>query len=437
MATVLKFSSFTERVRSLFERWGKRILGVVGTQAVCQLLNGVVAFMLVRILPKDQYAWFTLTASVVTILSAISDSGIGAAMMSLGGPVYQDRTKLSSLIRACLDKLLIMTALASVIAIPLLFWLLLRQGASWQMAALISALAMFPQWMANRTIIFSIVNRLRSEVWNLQVTELAGAVCRSALTAAPWLVGMSHVIWATLATSLATLLQGIMVRKQVRPLIDLHADGSAVAEFSPRVSEKIRHIMPSTVFNCFQANLAVGLLGILSGATQVADIGALNRLSFVANLVGSPMGMLVTPAFARCKDIRRLRRLFGAVFVSYALFFASFAFVCWLKADWILGLLGPKYLHLRDELTVVAVGMGLGGLNGVCCLLNLAKGWVRSLWMTIPISLTAQTIAMLLLDMKTVMGAACLTATLCAAHLLYSCWVSCFHLVRDKPSDLS
>ena len=72
----------------MINKWGMRFVSVAGTQAVCQLLNGVVAFMLVRMLPKDHYAWFTLTASMAAIPNAISDGGVGISIMSMGRTLW-------------------------------------------------------------------------------------------------------------------------------------------------------------------------------------------------------------------------------------------------------------------------------------------------------------------------------------------------------------
>jgi O-antigen/teichoic acid export membrane protein len=143
--------------------------------------------------------------------------------------------------------------------------------------------------------------------------------------------------------------------------------------------------------------------------------------------------MLVAPAFARCQDRPRLRRVFSAVFAAYLLFFAALVLVCWLQAPLILRVFGPNYSHLSQELPLVALGIGLMGLNSVCCSLNLAKGWIKSLWMSIPVALFAQVAAMVIFDMKSVSGAAFLSISLGAAYLLYSGTVSCFHLNRRAP----
>lgn len=420
----------------MLRKWSVRFLSVAGTQAVCQLLNGVVAFMLVRMLPKDHYAWFTLTASMAAILNAISDSGVGIAMMSLGGTVWQDRPKLSALIRASLDILVCLAAAGSVVVLPLLIWLLARQGASWDVICVLCALNIIPQWVATRSIIFSIVNRLHSRVWQMQQVELTAAGMRFVLTTLPWLCGMTHVVWAASAIAASLLAQGVLVRRQVAPLIDNAPPEDFVREFTPKVQATVRYILPSTVFNCVQAYLAVWILGFLGGTAEVADIGALNRISFVANLAGAPLAMLIAPAFARCQDFSRLRKVFAGVFAVYLLFFAGFAAVCWLEGPLILRLFGPKYSHLSLELFLVAVGVGLTALNGVCCTLNLAKGWVRSLWVSIPVSLVAQVVTILSFDMRSVSGAAWLSISLGGAYLLYSGTVSIYHLAR-RPADHS
>jgi len=50
-------------------KWSLRLLSVTGTQVFTQVLNGVVAFVLIRTLSKPEYAWFTIASSMGAVFT--------------------------------------------------------------------------------------------------------------------------------------------------------------------------------------------------------------------------------------------------------------------------------------------------------------------------------------------------------------------------------
>lgn len=418
--------------------WRRRLAlftSVVGNQGICQLLTGLTGFLLVRVLPKEQYAWFTITSTLQAVLSALSDGGVATALMSIGGKVWQDQTRLSAVVGASLEMMTKLALFGTLLVLPIMIWLLNEQGAPWPIVAVLSLLSICPQWIMTRTLMLGIVNRLRSRVWALQAAELTLAGGRFVLTVIPWMLGLVHVVWASVAVAVAVAVQGIMVRRQVWSDINRHPDPQVVAEYRPQVKATVQQMLPSAAFNCFQGQLGVWLLGALGTTSQVADLGALNRLSFITNLAMAPMAFLVAPAFARCHDMARLRRMFLGVFAGYGLFFLALLLVALLQAPIVLWLLGGKYAHLEKELVLVIVGQVFSGFNSICWALNLAKGWVKHLWLIIPLSIITQTGAILLLDLRSVGGAAWLGIVLFSGYLAHSLTLSIQNLRRNEALD--
>lgn len=404
------------------------IVRVSGTQAFCQLLNGLVAFLLVRMLSKEQYAWFTITSAMAAVLNVISDGGIATAVMALGGKVWQDRGKLSALIHAALTMLSWMTAASTLFVLPALAWLLYRQNAPWDIIAALTLLTICPQWLMTRTMILVIVNKLQSRVWNLQISEITLSGTRFALTILVWLCGVMSAIWASFAVAASMLVQSVLVRKQVRPLLQTKVSADDVTLYHPQVVKTVRQILPSAAFNCLLGQISIWILGIIGTNSQVAELGALGRLAFVTNLIAAPLAFLVSPAFSRCQQLPRLRKLFTLLLMAYGSFYTVMMTLCWTQSPFILSLFGEQYGHLSRELFIVAAGLSIAGINSVAWSLNLAKGWVKHLWLTMPLTLVSQTTAILLLDVSTVAGAALLNMTLACCHLAHSLGISIFGL---------
>lgn len=403
--------------------WRRRVAlfaSVAGNQGICQLLTGLTGFLLVRVLPKEQYAWFTITSTLQAVLSALSDGGVATALMSIGGKVWQDQPRLSAVVGASLEMMTKLAFFGTLLVLPVMIYLLGEQQAPMSVIVVLIVLSICPQWMMTRTILLGVVNRLRSNVWALQLAELVLAVGRFVLTMIPLLLGWIHVLWASAAVAVAVILQGVLVRRQVWKEIHRCPAPNLVDEFRPRVRETVRQMLPSAAFNCVQGQIAIWLLSVMGTVSQVADLGALNRLSFVTNLAAAPLSLLVAPAFARCQDGGKLRRLFSTAFLGYGCFYLLLVFLSYLQAPLILSLFGPSYSHLGHELLIVTIGMALAGLNGVCWTLNLSRGWVKHLWVTIPLSILTQSCAALLLDLRTVSGAALMGVILTCGYLLHA-----------------
>lgn len=416
--------------RQWLQRWSLRFLSVTGTQVLVQLLSGVVAFVLVRTLEKEEYGWFTIATSMAAVLSSLNDGGIATAVTASGGEVWQERSKFSALIRAALSLLNRTALVAALVVAPLLVWLLAKRGApGWTIAALV-LLVVGPQWLATRTIILTIVNRLHSRIRQLQAADLSGAATRSVLTLLPAAFGFVNIYIAFGAVACSTWVQALVVRRQVHPLLDPVVEPEEEARSRQRIVGTMRQMYPNNVFNCIQSQLATGLLSVLGTTAQVADLGALNRLGFFFNFLAAPFSYLIGPGFARCQDPRRLARLFLAILGGYSLVLALFlGFVFW-QTDTVLLLFGPKYAHLHDELFLVAIAIAIGFINQVFWTLNFSRGWVRWVWLNIPLTLLAQVTAVFLLNVGTVAGAAKLMMATSIPTLVLGALISGRELTR-------
>ena len=405
-------------------------MSVTCTQVFTQVLNGIVAFVLIRTLTKQDYAWFTIATGMAAVLNALNDGGVATAVTSIGGGVWQDRSRFSSLMSAALATLNRMVFLAAAVVVPLLTWLLWEKGASWLTISMVCVLVAGPQWIATRTITLSTANRLHSRIRELQVVEMTGAVTRSMLTLLPAALGFVNIYTALGAVAVSVWVQGRLVRKQVMPLLDLPGEPGQIRDYQGRVRSVMRSMYPNVVFNCVQTQLATGLLAVFGSTAQVADLGALNRLSFFVNFIGAPIGHIIGPAFARCQDLQRLRRLFVGVLLGYLALLAAFVGGIWWQAPRVLILFGPKYAHLEHELFLIAVALSVGFLSLIFWSLNFSRGWVRWLWVNIPLTLATQVISAFLLETDTVAGAASLMIATSCANLLLGVVVAVRELSR-------
>lgn len=387
-------------------RWSTILGGFAVVQLLVQSLNALAGFLVVRTMEKPDYAWFTIANGMSAALAILSDSGVGIAVTSIGGTIWQDKAALKGLVHAALRLRRKMAVIASVVVAGISLWLLLRNGAGLVTSFGLTALVLAPIWQISTTAVLNVVNRLHSRTRQLQVADLVPAVLRASLTVALALLGGLSPLSALGAVVIAQLIQYLIVRRQVLPLLGGGAESGVIEAYTARIWKVVHETMPSMAFWCLQGQLTTWLISIFATTSEVADIGALNRLAIIYAVLGGPLVQFILPAFARASDQRRLWVITLALVSGIIAFSGLLLTAAWLKGDWFLWLLGARYAHLHQELLLVLAGMAIGTLSGIVWALNNTRAWIRRIWLTIPVTLLSQAAAAFLFDLSTVKGVA-------------------------------
>src|SRR5271165_1615610 len=93
-------------------------------QAVVQIIGFGAGLLIVRSLPKREYAYYTIGNTMLSTILYLADSGISSALSAIGGRVWQDHQRLSSLFNTALRLRRQLGAVTVVLVVPVLIWLL-------------------------------------------------------------------------------------------------------------------------------------------------------------------------------------------------------------------------------------------------------------------------------------------------------------------------
>lgn len=389
----------------------RRWTSVLGQFAVLQLLvqglTAVTGLLLVRQLDKTEYALFTLASTISATLSVLSDSGVSACTLSIGGEVWQNKPRLLRLVREGVQMRSRVGLWSLAFVGPIAFWLLVRsQAPAWQ-AATLTIISILVYWPVAATQIASTALRLHSSFRELQVSEMLVASFRLLLTSLLLFFSALSSITALLAVLAAVWMQWRYIRKKEDSLLGSAMDADVT--FKPRLTQSVRHMLPNSCFTCIQSSLVTWLLAALATNSEVADLGALSRLAVLFVIIASPLHQVVTPAFARCKDTFHLRRLFLITVCGFAGFATAVVVLCWIWPTGPLWLLGAQYESLNKELPIYMLGLGIAGISNVFWALNFSRGWLKRVSWNIPASVVSTLIAIGICDLSSVSGAAVFT----------------------------
>ncbi|MBV9127817.1 MAG: hypothetical protein JO117_06980, partial [Verrucomicrobia bacterium] len=247
------------------------------------------------------------------------------------------------------------------------------------------------------------VPRFRGEVARLQRIDLLGALGRVGGLALllPWRL---NAPLALAVSTVAALAQVGLTRRLVTSVLGPWTAAAPDPDDRRRILGTVRRMAALAVFNCFQGQIVLWLIGLFGNTTSIAEVGALGRLAVLFTIAGSVQNSLLFPRFARCQDPAGLRwRYLGiagaAAALGVALLLAACAF-----PQLFLRLLGPKYLHLGSALPLMVGSAVLGFLCATLWGLNSSRAWVTGAWWNIPLTLAVQAACAPRVDLGSVHG---------------------------------
>ena len=83
--------------------WTKTLTRFLSLEAVVQGLTFACGILIVRALPKAEYALFTVANTMQATMNLMADNGIGSGITAIGGRVWQDRSRFGQLIATAMQ----------------------------------------------------------------------------------------------------------------------------------------------------------------------------------------------------------------------------------------------------------------------------------------------------------------------------------------------
>jgi hypothetical protein len=379
-----------------------RIIGNLAlVQAVVQILSFCSGILVIRTLTQQEYAYFTIANTMQGTLNLLADIGISMGVVSIGGRIWQDRNRFGELIVTGLHLRKQLALFSCLVVVPVLYFLLARNGASlgyrWLLVALVVA-GLLPQLSIG---ILSVIPRLRSDIGRIQLIDFSAAALRLlGLIAFLWLLNAATAIAIAMTTF---FVQYLMLRHYAVGAVDLHA--SPDSEDRHVITGFIRKLAPNAVFYCFQGQITVFLISIFAHrVSAVAEVGALGRLAMIFAVLSNLLTNVFIPAFARCHHRAKLRLLYAGIIGGVTVFGIFVITLAAFFPTQFLFVLGNRYTHLGSELLLMVAGAVLNAIAGAIWGLNSAKGWISGSWLYIPSTVLTQVALIPFVDFGSVHG---------------------------------
>jgi len=358
--------------------------------------------MVVRTLPKEDYAWFIIVNTFGPAMNLLSDNGITNSLSAIGGKFWQDDVRMGSLIKTAMILRKQMVVLSFVTITPLLIWMLFRNKASISTIALLLPMVLTGVFFQLNTGVFSVVLNLRQQVGRMQALVFASVLPRLALIALFAALAVLNAPLAIAASTVALAAQFWLLKRWVKPQIFWNAPFDE--EFKKAMLAIVKRQAPLTIYYCVQGQIGIWLISIFGNVHRVAELGALGRIGMIFGVLVSTTSALILPRFARCQDAGRLRSRYVLILSGFTCIIILGSLFAKLLPNSLLWLLGAQYAEFGDLVWLAVLATGTASLAGLLYSLNVNKGWIPSAAIIVPVDIANQLVLCMAFDLSTVRG---------------------------------
>jgi O-antigen/teichoic acid export membrane protein len=374
-----------------------------GTQAIIQVTGLIGGLLIIRLIPVQEYAYYTIANAMLGTMTMLSDGGISNGVMAQGGKVWQDKDKLGVVLATGLELRKKFAAVSFLIFTPILIYLLLHQGASW-LASLAIALALVPAFFANLSdSLLEVVPKLHQNIKELQLNQFIVSIARLVLTCL-----LIAVFPLTATVLIANGLPRIYGNIKLKVLAGRFALLNASPDIQARkaILEITKKTLPVVIFYSFSSQLSIWLLSIFSNSSNIADMGALSRLTMFTSFISILLSHLIFPRFARIpsEKTKNLAVFFTTIQGLLIILCFILTGATWLFSSFILRILGSAYSSLSHELVLSVVSACMGLLISCAGSLINSRGWVINPIIVIAINIISLLISIQLFNFSHLAG---------------------------------
>lgn len=360
--------------------------------------------LVVRYMDKTDYAYYTLTHSLMGSMTSLSTLGAGTALLSLGGKSVGDPVELGVIRATVIRYRQYFTAIVLPIITVILIYFLSKTGCPPFLTAILLLLACLNFSFQFQKQIATTILKLKREYLVPQKIGLKSNVAR--LIALILLIPFCFTSWCVLGVTVC--IGAITCYYCYLPLAKKHF--SATERTSPKVGKEIRRItyntLPGTMMAFVMPNLSLFLITYFGQTENVAELGALGRIALIYSIPGAIAVSIFQPWISSEGKADRLR--YKILLFFLAMTGAGFALLlgAFFARDYILLILGSGYSYLGYELILFA-GLSCFTLSLESLRLSLdARGWVDYFWLNPIINIASMIVglAVFRLDLSLLSG---------------------------------
>lgn len=379
------------------------------------LANCLFGFLLVRMLAKADYAWFTIAFVGQTMISVLADSGLASALTSIGGSMVGDRAKIAGLSIRISKWRRTFVSCAALVILPCLCFMLVSSGATWGTNICVLAFVAATGALSIESSFLLSIQKLLGNIQSVIAAECLFGFLRLVLLL-PLLFIPTSVFAALVVTFIAQVIQFGFLFVATRE--SLGSETFFDSNWDKEIKGKVQQVIPVSIWHCLQGQATTVLLAVFATSSQVADVGAMGRFGIAFNFVMIPLGHFFLPRIARSIAPAELFKNVSTTVATFIGLIWTLVLLGTVSAPWLLWLLGPQYANLRMELVWYLIATAIAFSSNVFWSIALTRGWVQMAWIDIALTIGLQVAFLPFLDLQFVSSAILFGALSSFVHLI-------------------
>ncbi len=413
--------------------WFKLVAMTGGAQVIVQGAGLLTGILIIRLLPTREYAYYTLANTVLGMMTMLSDAGISSGVMAQSGKVWQDRTALGIVLASGLDLRKKFALLALAIGVPMLVFLMHRNGADWLTTTLVVVM-LIPSFLAALSdTLLEVSPKLHQQIGPLQRNQTEVSLLRLFLSGAS--------LFLLPFTAVALLINGatrIYGNRKLRVISSMYADKDAQpdTQVQKEIVNVVKRILPPMLYYCFSSQIIIWIPSILGNTEGVAQVGALSRLAMALNLFSILISTLLLPRFARVdeKNSAGVTKLF--VYIQFVLVVISLFIIAvfYTFPTQFLWVLGKSYANLSQELVLMIIANCIGMVSNLTAKTIGSRGWFVHPAIVMAINISSIIAAYYLFKLSTIEGVLHYDILLNIIMYVFSVLYGIRHMMK-RPSE--
>jgi O-antigen/teichoic acid export membrane protein len=396
----------------------KRISAFLAGSVVAQGLAAATGLLLAHWLPVHDYAIYTIMILITGAMTLLTKGGTHLGYTTLLARDWPDPFKVDALGKAAKQ---VRTQVSLFVLPPITLvsaFLLIRADATWIQVLVLTTLLILSWRFDMQTRVVDQVLFFAKQTTKVQILDTALGGIRLAAIA---LAYAAHFLSATFAISASVAVAALRVRPiltWIRTLAPPSMTEPASADVSLVRRVALRQL-PIELFTVFQTQIILIILSLVAHGANVANYGALTRISQLLLPIQALSYAFLIPSFSQVRT-NVLRSL-----IVYTLICAGpscgLVLLTWCLPEYVLLLIGPNYAGLNHELFITAVNAALYSTAGIFWNLAAHRGWNKYAWLQIVIGVGWCISAPLFLPLDTLAGVLWLQAGFAFGYFVAAC----------------
>jgi len=396
--------------------WGKLIFMTGAAQVLVQATGLLTGIFIIRMLPTQEYAFYTLANTMLGTMTILADGGISSGVMSQGGKIWRDRTELGKVLVTGMELRKKFAVFSLLVAVPVLVYLLWLQHAQPWVIILIVAALIPAFFSALSDSLLETIPKLHQDIKPLQANQAKVGLFRLFLSSASVFI-FPFTFIALLANGIPRIIGNFRLRKMALRFADTSQPVDPV--YQTEILKMVKRRLPGAIYYCLSGQITVWLISILGTTRAIAQVGALSRLGMVLSVFTVLFATLVVPRFARAESNRKLL-ISSSIKIMIVLIGICMVImgIVYLFPEQLLWILGKQYADLSDALMLSILGSCIVLVMGCVFSLSTSRGWVINPAVSIPVNLLTIVAGILLMDVSSLHGVLIMNIMVSSGQLL-------------------